>query len=833
MAIHERFHYKTFEEMLKNIEELKLDIPYNTFSRGGAGLLWFEATAVVREGRANPRQLWIHNKNVHSFEKLVNMSRKSASESLGSKHKPLMILQITHSGRYSKPSGKPEPIIAQHSGILDKLHNLPEDYPIISDDELDKLKEKYLEAAHLAKKAGFDGVDIKSCHGYLLIELLGSFTRKNSRYGGSFENRSRFLLEVVEDIKNELPELIVTSRLNVFDAYAYPYGFGIDKEDYLKPDLSEPILLIEKLKKLGVPGINVAIGNPYYNPHYERPYDTAIAEGYMPDEHPLENISRSIQIARQIKENHSDMTIIGSGFSWIRQYFPYIAAGMIKNNCVSMVGVGRMAFAYPDFAKDILEKGFLEPTKVCIACSGCSQIMKDGGRTGCVVRDAEIYSPIYKEGRYGNQEIARKLAEICRNCINPTCVEGCPADVDIPGFISAIAEKNEKESYSILRKSNMLPEMCAYICPVEVQCEKGCIQRYLGDGPVKINLLQRYVAERARKQGWASVSIPDKVIDKNVAVIGAGPSGLACAIRLLELGYKVTIFDKENKPGGIVTYTYPEHKIPEEAIDEEIKSIFSKAENKQLFWKFGKEIDADYNLDNIIQDGFDAVYIAIGLMRSVPLPNSIRPKKGVIDVLSFLRRMKFNNNIEIPSQVAVLGGGNSAIDAAVVSKNAGARDVYIIYRRSFEEIPAFPQERDKALNEGIQFLIMTQPLDYKIDENGILTGVKVAPTRLGEPDQSGRRSPQIIPDTKYTVEVNLVIEALGQKSLENISHIFPGINFSKNGLIITKKGSTATEREGVFAGGDAVNGGTTAVQAVADGRSAAEEINRLFLAFCY
>jgi len=500
---------------------------------------------------------------------------------------------------------------------------------------------------------------------------------------------------------------------------------------------------------------------------------------------------------------------------------------MVKSNCASIVGAGRMAFAYPDFAKDILEKGKLEPTKVCISCSGCSQIMKDGGRTGCVIRDPEIYSPIYKIGRLSNQNVNRKLAAICRKCVNPTCVEGCPAGVDIPGFISAIAEDNEKESYNILRKSNMLPEMCAYICPVEVQCEKGCIQRYLGDNPVPINQLQKYVSEKARKEGWSPVKIPDKPIERNIAVLGAGPSGLACAIRLIELGYKVTIFDKEEKAGGIVTYIYPEHKIPEEAIDGEIKSILSKTENKQLFWKFGKEISEEYNLDDIINEKYDAVYIAIGLMKSSPLPNSVRPERGVIDVIYFLRRAKFGNHLEIPSRIAVLGGGNSAIDAALVSKKAGARDVYIIYRRSYEEIPAFPQERDEALREGVQFLIMTQPLDYITDENSKLVGVQVAPTRLGKPDESGRRKPEIIPDTKYIVEVELAVEALGQKSPENIAKILPGIKFDKNGLILTKSESTATHRNRVFAGGDAVNGGTTVVQAVSDGHRAAEEIHIL------
>jgi NADPH-dependent glutamate synthase beta subunit-like oxidoreductase/2,4-dienoyl-CoA reductase-like NADH-dependent reductase (Old Yellow Enzyme family) len=872
MAKHEKFYYKTFEEMIKKIEELHLDIPYDTdievlknqvkygkffcpnalsihpmegcdsetdgspsfltfrrydrFARGGAGLLWFEATAVVPEGRANPRQLWIHNKNVHLFEKLAKKTIESAKDSMGSEHRPLMILQLTHSGRYSKPTGFPKPVIAHHSKILDRFHKLSDEYPLISDEELDRLKEKYIDSARLAFKAGFDGIDIKSCHAYLINELLASFTRENSRYGGNFENRTRFLREVASLIRSEIPELMVTCRLNVFDAISFPYGFGVDKNNFIKPDLTEPMLLIEELKQIGIPGINVAVGNPYFNPHHERPYDSPIAEGYIPDEHPLENIEKSIHIIKEINQKFSDLTIVGSGFSWLRHFLPYIASGMIKKGWVSIMGLGRNAFAYPDFAKDIILHNKMEPTKVCISCSACSQIMKDGGKTGCVVRDGDIYSPIYKEGRLNNPDVVRKLAEICRNCVNPTCVVGCPANVDIPGFITAIAKRNEKESYNILRKSNMLPEICAYVCPVEVQCEKGCIQQYLGDNPIPINLLQRYIARRARKEGWSSIDIPKKLINKKIAVIGAGSSGLACAIRLLELGYKVTIFEKENKPGGLVTYTYPEYKIPNEAIDEEIRSILSLEENKELFWRFGKEISIDYNLDKVMEDRFDAVYIAVGLTKSAPLPNIKKPDKGVIDVLTFLRNMKFDYENKIPSKVAVLGGGNSAIDSAVVSKRAGAEDVYLIYRRSFEEMPAFPQERNRAINEGVKFLILTQPLDYVVDENNVLKGVVVAPSRLGKSDKSGRRTPQIIPNCTYVVEVDLVIEALGQMPCDNISKIFPGLKFDNNGLIVNLKDSRATDRERIYAGGDIVNGGSTAVQAIADGRQAAEEIHQ-------
>ena len=371
---------------------------YRRFGRGGAGLLWFEATAVVPEGRANPRQLLLAPENAEALAALRREAVQAAKEANGDDHEPFCVLQLTHSGRYSRPVAAPAPIIAHHDGLLDKAAHLPDDYPLISDDALDRLQDRYVAAARLAHACGFQGVDIKSCHRYLLSELLAAHTRPG-RYGGSFENRTRMLLSVARRVHQEVPEIELTTRLNIYDGHPYPWGWGVNQEDAGIPDLREPIELVRLLKEAGVAMIDVTIGNPYFTPHINRPFDRNVDGGYVPDEHPLIGVTRIIELAAQIKATQPDMVIVGSGYSWLRQYLGQVAAGVLARGGADIVALGRQAFAYPDFARDLLTKGEMDPKQVCLACSRCTQIMRDHGRTGCVLRDREVYGPIYREGR--------------------------------------------------------------------------------------------------------------------------------------------------------------------------------------------------------------------------------------------------------------------------------------------------------------------------------------------------------------------------------------------------------------------------------------------------
>jgi 2,4-dienoyl-CoA reductase-like NADH-dependent reductase (Old Yellow Enzyme family) len=369
---------------------------YRRYASGGFGLIWFEATAILDKVRTNPHQLHLHAENVGAFRELVEATRQAARQSFG--WDVILVLQLTHSGRYSKPDGHPQPIIAHRSPILDPRHDLPADYPVVTDEYLDRLQDVYGETARLAAEAGFDGVDVKSCHCYLVSELLASFTREG-KYGGSFENRTRFLRDTLARIKDRAPGVFITTRMNAYDAIRYPYGFGVDKEDWMISDLAEPIELARMLRKMEAPILNVSIGNPYFNPHFGRPYDVPLKGFSTPDEHPLAGVDRFVDITRQIQESVPDLPVIGSGYSWLRHLMPHVAAGAIRDGGAAILGIGRGAFAYPATPRDVIEKGRMDPAKCCVTCSACTQIMRDGGKTGCVVRDSEIYRPQYRQGR--------------------------------------------------------------------------------------------------------------------------------------------------------------------------------------------------------------------------------------------------------------------------------------------------------------------------------------------------------------------------------------------------------------------------------------------------
>ena len=363
---------------------------YRRYASGGAGLIWFEATAVVAEGRSNPRQLYLHDGSVAAFERLVAAARSAASSSWGTRHDPLLILQLTHSGRWSRPDGTSRPVIVHHSPTLDPLIGIGDQHRPITDDELDILQDGFVRAAQLAATAGFDGVDIKACHGYLCSELLAAFTRRG-RYGGSFENRSRFLLDTMRRISAQVPGLMVTSRFNAYDGLQYPYGFGADRDDPDTPDLTEPAALFREIKTAGAPIANVSMGVPYHRAYLGRPFDRAVPGEAKSPEHPLLGVARLLDAAATLQKARPDCPLVGTGYSWLRHWFPHVGAAAVRTGRVAVVGVGRMAFAYPDFVRDLMQHGTLDPHKTCIACSGCTQLMRAGDSTGCVMRDTEFY----------------------------------------------------------------------------------------------------------------------------------------------------------------------------------------------------------------------------------------------------------------------------------------------------------------------------------------------------------------------------------------------------------------------------------------------------------
>jgi 2,4-dienoyl-CoA reductase-like NADH-dependent reductase (Old Yellow Enzyme family) len=363
---------------------------YEGYAAGGSGLVWVEATAVRRDGRSNPRQLMLTDATEDAFKTLAGRMREAAARGWGPDHEPLLVLQLTHAGRFAKPNGKPAPLIAHRSRILDPIQGLPADYPIVTDEVLTEIQDDFVDAADKAAAAGFDGVDIKACHGYLVSELLAAFTRTGSRYGGPFENRIRFLVETVRRVRRDVPRLLVTCRLSAADMVPFPYGFGMDPNRPKAPGLKETKELVSRLAKEGVRFLALSLGVPAWKPYHGRPFDKPVAGGVIPDEHPLEGVARHLRFAAEIQQAFPRTAVVGAGYSWLRRYFPNVGAAMVRAGGTAVIGQGRGALAYPDFPKDLAEKGRLNARKVCTTCSLCSDLLRRQKPVGCVLRDSRF-----------------------------------------------------------------------------------------------------------------------------------------------------------------------------------------------------------------------------------------------------------------------------------------------------------------------------------------------------------------------------------------------------------------------------------------------------------
>ncbi len=431
MDDNKRFRYSTMDELIADIEKFNLDIPfshdlaplrekielngktignrlaihpmegcdstpdgapgklttrrYMRYTKGKAGLIWFEATAINEKGRANDQQLFLNERTVGDFSLLINRMREEADE--GGTPSPYLVLQLSHAGRFGDHK-----IIAIHDEKLDKLAKVEPSCPVISDRELEELESTYVNVARLAKQAGFDAVDVKSCHRYLLSELLGARERED-KFGGSYENRTRLIKEVVTKIKREVG-IEVAIRLNISDFLEYPIGWGVNEKGEV--DLSEPLKLVGELRDMGVRLINVTAGSPYINAYISRPADGE-ARKYTPPEYPLLGVERLIKLSREVQENFKDITVVATGLSWLREFAPYVASGMVEKGYAKIAGFGRMAFAYPDFAKDILHNKGMDKRKVCITCIRCAELKAHRKITGCVIRDSEIYLKPYRD----------------------------------------------------------------------------------------------------------------------------------------------------------------------------------------------------------------------------------------------------------------------------------------------------------------------------------------------------------------------------------------------------------------------------------------------------
>ena len=434
----ERFHYKTLEEVKERAEELKVYLPFSsstdilktplkvgnvTFHNrmgiapmegadsledgspsdytirryvneaiGGSALIWFEAISIVPEGRSSKTQLLLTEENVESYKRMNEKIKGAGRKANG--FEPYLIMQANHSGRYSNPDNRPAPMIAYRHPQLEQ-YRAADDSCIVTDDYLKSLEESFGKAALLAKKAGFDAVDIKSCHGYLLAELLSAYDRPG-QYGGNYENRTRLLKNGIKAAKVwEDENFQVTCRLGIYDGYEYPWGFGVSEGSGLKPDLKEPIRLVKELYgNCGIQMMNLTMGNPYATTHVTRPFDMG---KYEPEEHPFTGIGRMIAGIGEVKKAVPEMVIFGSAPTYLRQFADLYTAGAVEEGFCDGMLFGRMAFADPDYANEIIKNGRIDPKRVCMTCGKCGDLIRAHKPTGCVIRDPKTFMPFYKE----------------------------------------------------------------------------------------------------------------------------------------------------------------------------------------------------------------------------------------------------------------------------------------------------------------------------------------------------------------------------------------------------------------------------------------------------
>ena len=447
-------------------------------------------------------------------------------------------------------------------------------------------------------------------------------------------------------------------------------------------------------------------------------------------------------------------------------------------------------------------------------------------------QDPQVRARNFQEVTLGyTEEMAVEEAGRCLNCKNPKCVEGCPVNVRIPEFIAKVRERDFKAAYEIITSTNALPALSGRVCPQETQCESKCVRGVKGE-PVAIGRLERFVADWYRENVNA---MPEKTASNGikVAVVGSGPAGLTCASDLAKKGYQVSVFEALHTAGGVLVYGIPEFRLPKAIVANEVTKLQAQGVEVMTNMVIGRVL----TIDELFEMGYKAIFVGsgAGLPMFMHIPGE--SYKGVMSANEYLTRtnlMKaYNADSDTPviqsKAVAVVGGGNVAMDAARCAMRLGAEHVYVVYRRGEAEMPARLEEQHHAKEEGIEFKTLTNPVEIVADETGRVCGMKCVKMELGEPDASGRRRPIVVPDSEFMLDVDTVIMSLGTSPNPLIRSTTPGLETNRKGCLIVNEDAMTT-RDGVFAGGDAVTGAATVILAMGAGKKGAEAIDKFLSA---
>ncbi len=433
-----------------------------------------------------------------------------------------------------------------------------------------------------------------------------------------------------------------------------------------------------------------------------------------------------------------------------------------------------------------------------------------------------------------DEESAIREAYRCLLCKNPGCVKGCPVNIDIPSFIRSIQDGNFQDALQSIRKDNMFPAICGRVCPQETQCEMLCVRGKKAE-PVGIGRLERFVADWAMEQGEEGASYAPPKTGKKAAVVGSGPAGLTVAADLARLGHKVDVFEALHEPGGVLTYGIPEFRLPKAIIRREVEYLARLGVEVHT----SKVIGRVTTIDEMFDKGYHAVFIGTGagLPRFMKIPgenlNGVYSSNEFLVRANLMRAYQFpewDTPIKVGRRVAVIGGGNVAMDSARVALRLGSKEVTIVYRRSRTELPARAEEVDHAEEEGIVFKLLNNPVRILGDDGGNVVGMECIRMELGEPDDSGRRRPVPVEGSEFIIDVDIVIVAIGTNANPLIADTTPDMEFNKWGYIVTDEETGKTNKEGVWAGGDIVTGAATVISAMGAGRNAARSMHEYMMA---
>lgn len=607
-------------------------------------------------------------------------------------------------------------------------------------------------AARLAREAGFDGVDI--------------------------QGERQTLPEIFAQVHAAVPELLLTTRLCVYEGVRD--GFGVAKGDFRKYDLAAPREYVRRLVDSGLQMLNVTSNSPSLLGVNRG--ERARLDFENPDEHPLMTLARQLALVRAFRASFPTVPMVGSGLSWLRQFVPQIASGAVRFEWLDIAGFGRGALACPDLPTRVLGGDKMDAGSTCMVCFACSQLERAGRAVGCVLRDAEFYGATFRDMRRLDGDRLLTGAARCHLCEAAPCSGKSPTRTDIPAFIKAFREGREQRAYEVIRLGNPLPEMVSQTSPAWLEEEGACIERTLSGEPVPIQDLQYAIAWRARERGLTGIAVPQECTDKNVAIVGGGPTGIAAAVRLIELGHRVHIHETSTILGGVPSRILAKNR-PIANPSEEIDALLRPAiVSGRLTVSFGSTLGQNLSVPALLAD-YDSVLVAVGLWRE----RSLGVVDGVIGALDLLER----GLSVIPRRVAVLAGGDSAMDACSALRAWGVAEIYVVFGGQRSEMHWHMVESWFA-SPGVHSMMNWQPLGYDVDGFGRVGGVRLRHAELG---------------LEVALPIDLVVEAMG-------------LELSKN--ILPEELGDATR---FYTAGAMVNGGASVAQCIAEGHSSAEIIH--------